>query len=762
MKETPGPKRLLLRYLSTNLFILIPAFVVSGLYFFVSSALLFRAADEVASTQLENSVNYVDRTLSNLEKLASKVVLDYRLNRYSVMESPLSPLELYRMKELTTYLSMIVLGGDFLDRCMLYLKAGERVLYENGIAEYSTFYGNLLSVEGFTADSWRRYILAGEGGRFNAHYALTASTARGGRPMLAHFLVWPIGYGDYVRGSLVIMINGTELGRRLARIPDQYGGWIVVYGPEGKLIAATSDSIPIEFQKQIISVATQTVAIGTHRYKVYSRISSYNGWHYVAFMDEERITASVRRVQVLASFLLGGGFLFALALSFLFASHNSRPISHLFSLLMPGKNPLFQKGASVFTLLEEAVLNLRDTNLQLAQKMDVLFTIGKDYLFHRLLKGEYRDRRLFIEDCRRFSVFPAPGPYYVIVGQVPFFMKDLDASAVLNSDDSLVMFFRNHLAIDEYALSWGRGYAVAIKRCLGNATCNLDAEAFIEGVVQKLPAKLREEVSFGVGRPVEDPFLLSLSLAEAETALASLYGGGFERIRFYTALPAPMDVYRYPMDVEASLIRSVLAANLNLFSSIWDSIYKENFVQRNLSVKEGRKLIQALCLTTRRLAVEFPPPRQEVYAAYLDAIDTTEIQPLTGFKEVEKILRSMTEERCREKRSHNEILAQEIQEYIETHFQEPNLSLTLIADTFHLSESYLSSFFKEQRGENISWYILRRRMTEARRLLLETRESVDTIALHCGYVNKASFRRAFKRMFGLSPSEYRSSQGKVL
>ncbi|MCX7654972.1 MAG: hypothetical protein N2Z76_00390 [Treponemataceae bacterium] len=668
MKESPGPKRLLLRYLSTNLFILIPAFVVSGLYFFVSSALLLRAADEVASTQLENSVNYVDRTLSNLEKLASKFVLDYRLNRYSVMEGPISYLELYRMKELTTYLSMIVLSGDFLDRCMVYLMAGDRVIYENGIAEYSTFYGNLLRVEGFTADSWRRYILAGEGGHFNPHYGLSATTARGGRPMLAHFLVWPIGYGDYVRGSLVIMINGAELGRRLARLPDQYGGWIVVYGPGGTLIAATSDSLPVEFQKQNIAVSMQTISIGNRRYKVYSRISSYNGWHYMALMDEDRITASVRRIQMLASLLLGGGFLFALGLSFLFASHNSRPISHLFSLLMSGKNPLFQKGKSVFTLLEEAVLNLKDTNLQLAQKMSVLYTMGQEYLFHKLLKGEYQDRTLFMEDCRRFSVFPVSGPYYVIVGQIPFFMKDLENSNVLHSDDTLVTLFRNFLAIDEYALALGKGYAVAIKRCLGTTTCNLDAETFIKGIVQKLSPRVRDEIVFGVGRPVEDPFLLSLSLTEAETALTSLYGSGFERIRFYTALPAPMDVYRYPMDVEASLIRSVLAANLNLFISIWDSIYKENFVQRNLSIKEGRKLILALCLTSRRLVVEFPHCRQEVYVAYLDAIDATEIQPLTGFRELEKILRSMVEERCREKRSHNEILAKQIQEYIETHF----------------------------------------------------------------------------------------------
>ena len=80
----------------------------------------------------------------------------------------------------------------------------------------------------------------------------------------------------------------------------------------------------------------------------------------------------------------------------------------------------------------------------------------------------------------------------------------------------------------------------------------------------------------------------------------------------------------------------------------------------------------------------------------------------------------------------------------------------MIADAFGISESYLSSFFRGQTGECLSAAIHRIRFGEAVRLLRETDDSVGAVAEQCGYVNASSFRRAFKRWNGLSPSEYRA------
>ncbi|WP_413661936.1 helix-turn-helix domain-containing protein [Methylocystis iwaonis] len=50
------------------------------------------------------------------------------------------------------------------------------------------------------------------------------------------------------------------------------------------------------------------------------------------------------------------------------------------------------------------------------------------------------------------------------------------------------------------------------------------------------------------------------------------------------------------------------------------------------------------------------------------------------------------------------------------------------------------------------------RMQIAARRLVETRITVDRLAEHCGYESAASFSRAFKRTFGVSPATFRKNQ----
>ncbi|MDJ0450936.1 MULTISPECIES: helix-turn-helix domain-containing protein [Methylocystis] len=49
-------------------------------------------------------------------------------------------------------------------------------------------------------------------------------------------------------------------------------------------------------------------------------------------------------------------------------------------------------------------------------------------------------------------------------------------------------------------------------------------------------------------------------------------------------------------------------------------------------------------------------------------------------------------------------------------------------------------------------------MQIAARRLVETRITVDRLAEHCGYESAASFSRAFKRTFGVSPATFRKNQ----
>lgn len=98
-----------------------------------------------------------------------------------------------------------------------------------------------------------------------------------------------------------------------------------------------------------------------------------------------------------------------------------------------------------------------------------------------------------------------------------------------------------------------------------------------------------------------------------------------------------------------------------------------------------------------------------------------------------------------------------VREYIDAHYDEP-LSLSALAQRFHVDDSYLSRMFKQQVGCNLMLYLAGTRMAQAKRLLLQKEMSITDVAQMVGYDDYAYFSRVFKRMEGKSPRAYREEE----
>ena len=96
--------------------------------------------------------------------------------------------------------------------------------------------------------------------------------------------------------------------------------------------------------------------------------------------------------------------------------------------------------------------------------------------------------------------------------------------------------------------------------------------------------------------------------------------------------------------------------------------------------------------------------------------------------------------------------------FLDANYGDPDLSLTMVADTFRISVPYLSSLFKASAGVNFSNYVEDVRIEKAKGLLKNTSMSVGEIAVATGYSSTNSFSRAFRRVTGDSASEYRKNQ----
>ena len=78
-------------------------------------------------------------------------------------------------------------------------------------------------------------------------------------------------------------------------------------------------------------------------------------------------------------------------------------------------------------------------------------------------------------------------------------------------------------------------------------------------------------------------------------------------------------------------------------------------------------------------------------------------------------------------------------------------------EQFHLSEKYISRYFKEHFHITLSQYVTYLRLEHAKQMLQETDISVTEVAMQSGYQNISYFIRSFKKTYGVSPLKYRKS-----
>lgn len=94
--------------------------------------------------------------------------------------------------------------------------------------------------------------------------------------------------------------------------------------------------------------------------------------------------------------------------------------------------------------------------------------------------------------------------------------------------------------------------------------------------------------------------------------------------------------------------------------------------------------------------------------------------------------------------------------YIDIHFAE-DLTLKEIAEQVNVSPAHFSHLFRSINGFTLWDYVISRRISIAQRMLLESDDSVLNIAFECGFHNSTHFNQCFRKLTGMTPSQYRKS-----
>ncbi|HBA67917.1 MAG TPA: DNA-binding response regulator [Lachnospiraceae bacterium] len=118
----------------------------------------------------------------------------------------------------------------------------------------------------------------------------------------------------------------------------------------------------------------------------------------------------------------------------------------------------------------------------------------------------------------------------------------------------------------------------------------------------------------------------------------------------------------------------------------------------------------------------------------------------------ERVASFFTEARGREEENSTIYL---IKQFIADRYQDETLSVKDISEHVMLSSSYVCTLFKNDTGMTLNQYLTEYRIERAKKLLEDPRYKIIDISAKVGYSDGNYFGKIFKRVCGMSPSEYR-------
>ncbi len=440
-------------------------------------------------------------------------------------------------------------------------------------------------------------------------------------------------------------------------------------------------------------------------------------------------------------------YIFTLLVSILIAIFFTKRMSNPVSQLIDQTNVASNGGGGmrlVFSDISSSFSNLKETNTVLSEELNHFSKGFEDVFINKLLKRYSFTKKEFELVPPHMEKFFSFQNYCVIGIKLSF--DDIEQAIIQESLLSKILLNKF-----EYTYL----YKVEYDRFMLVIATQNDENDIFDKVITFKENCIENDVNskFYVGNSVAICDDLHLSYS-AVINLMDYYIDDYKRIITYKDNVVVAQNSEYTINKEQQMIYFVLNNDFESARELVDSLF-EDLTPNN---SKFRSLVNSICFTMRRIESKMPTLSQEDSKNLLFLIKSIENQTeQVGVTDsIKLIINSFEEISNKNKFEQNDVFIIKISNYINENFTNPELSLAKISDEFKVSESYLSIFYKQKTGENISTFIEKLRMDEAKRLLINTSINVAEIAEKCGYYNSNTFYKAFKRTFGVTTKTFLS------
>ena len=279
---------------------------------------------------------------------------------------------------------------------------------------------------------------------------------------------------------------------------------------------------------------------------------------------------------------------------------------------------------------------------------------------------------------------------------------------------------------------------------------------FLRILYRKLEETAGDEstlLTIGTGHRESSLDRLGEACRDAEKSLGQMLTGGRGAVYFPEERDQDRQGYYFPRDAQKQIVKALKERNLDALNQFLDDVYQRNMIETDLPADEVRQLTDELYWTIQKaLRHAFDMSTTHVRMEPIrDAATVDEI--FSYYRQV--FAASLQEIPAQEESEKESSLEDDLCRYIEDHLYDEDLSLNGVADRFGVSTKMVGLICKKRYGQTFLTYVRDRQIRRAAGLLKETGLSLEEISTQCGFSNILTFRRNFKSIMGVNPSEYR-------
>lgn len=283
---------------------------------------------------------------------------------------------------------------------------------------------------------------------------------------------------------------------------------------------------------------------------------------------------------------------------------------------------------------------------------------------------------------------------------------------------------------------------------------DVDQEMILRDIVSKLKIELIYNcgiaLKIAVGGVVDSLYNISISYKQMKEVFHYAETSGQE-VNLYTDVKEMEQLY-YSNDDDERIFNYVALGNAQEAKKIVEKIYDTNFKEgvEFTSAKIFRILKLRLCQTITEIVKKHKLSMEEALQEL-----RLEQEPQVFFSMIYSCLDNIAAEISNRNEMLRNHTVTDIVNYVNQNYCSSSLCLKEIAREFSLNENYVSTLFSKAYGTTFSQAVETLRIKKACELIRETEMTIGEISEMVGYTSDASFRRAFKKVTGKTPRDYK-------